>query len=156
MKMQKLFAVMLAMGMMFSFAACGKTEQPAGDNLDSKAQNETASVWDSALYTEDTRLGEGEKTVLLTVIAEEKQVVITVKTDAETLGDALIENGLIEGEEGSWGMYVKSVDGIRADYDLDGFWWSLEADGVATTYGVDGRTLSAEKDNVYSFVRTPA
>lgn len=156
MKMQKLFAVLLAMGMIFCFAACGKTNQPSGDNPNSQVQNETASVWDNALYTEDTQVGEGEKTVLLTVIAGEKQVVITVKTDAETLGDALIENGLIEGEEGSWGMYVKSVDGIRADYDLDGFWWSLEQDGAATTYGVDGRALSGEKDNVYSFVRTPA
>ena len=158
MKTQKLLAMLMAVSMLFSFAACGKTEQPDADsNSGSGVENSaTASVWDSAMYTEDTEVGQGEKTVLFTVSAEERQVVLTIKTDADSLGQALIENNLIEGEDGDWGMYVKSVISIRADYDLDGYWWSLEENGNAANYGVDEYELSADTNNVFSFVYTPA
>ena len=60
-----------------------------------------------------------------------------IHTDAETVGDALLELGLIEGEEAQYGLYVKTVNGITADYDVDGTYWAFYEDGEYGMTGVD-------------------
>ncbi len=61
----------------------------------------------------------------------------TVETEKSTVGEALLEKGLIEGEEGPYGLYVKVVDGIRADYDETGTYWSFYINGSYASSGVD-------------------
>ena len=97
--------------------------------------------WKDAIYTEDTTLGTGEKTITVTVEAEEKSVVFTVKTDKATLGDALVENQLVEGEQGDYGLYIKSVNGMRADYEKDGCYWSVLIGEESAMTGVDSITI---------------
>lgn len=82
-------------------------------------------LWENALYTKDTTLGSGKKTVTVEVEAEENKITFTVKTDAETLGDALLENKLVEGDEGQYGLFLTSVNGIKADYSADGSYWAF-------------------------------
>ena len=66
----------------------------------------------------------------------------TVKTDSsKNLRQALEGAGLISGEEGAYGLYVKVVDGITADYDIDGSWWSLTKDGELCS-GVDSTEIA--------------
>ena len=66
----------------------------------------------------------------------------TVKTDSsKNLRQALEGAGLISGEEGPYGLYVKVVDGITADYDVDGSWWSLTKDGELCS-GVDSTPIA--------------
>ena len=60
-----------------------------------------------------------------------------IHTDKTTVGEALLELGLIEGEEGPYGLYVKRVNGMLADYDVDGTYWALYKDGAYATSGVD-------------------
>ena len=67
--------------------------------LASCADVEATGAWESATYTSDKTFGNGGKTVTVEVKAEEQSVTFTLKTDAETLGDALLEHGLIAGEE---------------------------------------------------------
>ena len=100
------------------------------------------SVWDSATYFEDTTFGDGSKKVLVEVIAEEKSVTFTVNTDKEQLGDALLEYDIIAGEEGPYGLYVKKVNGIIADYDIDQTYWALTKGGESVLSGVDGTDIS--------------
>lgn len=78
-----------------------------------------AGLWADATYTEDTQLGDGAKTVVVEVTAGEKTVTFTVKTDKETVGDALLEHNLVTGEQSAYGLFVKAVNGITADYDVD-------------------------------------
>ena len=111
-----------------------------------------SDLWDSALYTEDTEFGNGSKTVMLKVEAEEKSVVFTINSDKKILGDALLEHKLISGEEGAYGLYVKSVNGMVADYDINQSFWSLCKDGTPMTTGVDG--VSFEDGESYEFVYT--
>ena len=66
----------------------------------------------------------------------------TIKTDKTILGDALLEHSLIAGEEGAYGLYVKFVNGIRADYDLDGAYWGFNKGGEYMMTGVDGTTIA--------------
>lgn len=60
-----------------------------------------------------------------------------VVSNCETVGEALIDAGLIEGEEGPYGLYVKKVCGETADYDKDGTYWALYVGGEYSTKGVD-------------------
>ena len=109
-----------------------------------KPQN-TELLWQGAAYTEDTTLGEGAKTVFITVTAGEKSILFTIKTDADILGEALLAHGLVEGENGPYGLYVKRVNGILADFDMGGAYWGLRLNGKDTMYGVDGAAISGEE-----------
>ena len=94
----------------------------------------------------ETAAGEKEITVEVThsdgVIVE-----FTYQTNAEYLGALLLEEGLIEGEAGAYGLYIKVVDGERADYDLDGAYWAFyqgeeyAAQGIDQTPVYDGDTF---------------
>ena len=114
---------------------------------------ERTGAWENATYTTDKTFGEGSKTVTVTVTAEEQTVTFTIHTDAEFLEEAMVENGLVDGDESAFGLYIKYVNGIRADYDLDGgYYWGLTKGGKTTDYGA-GSAAVADGD-VYGFVRT--
>ncbi len=98
--------------------------------------------WSDARYTEDTELGEGEKNVTVQVDVVEHTVIFTIHTDAETLGEALIENELLEGENGAYGLYVKKVNGILADYDKSGAYWGFYRGGEYLMTGVDSTYIT--------------
>ena len=97
----------------------------------------SADVWENATYREDTELGNGAKTVVVEVKAGENKVTFTIKTDKKTVGEALIEHGLISGEEGPYGLYVKAVNGITADYDVDKSYWAFNIGGEYAMTGVE-------------------
>jgi hypothetical protein len=119
------------------FAACGAQK--------------TAKGWEDAVYTEDASFGEGAKTVTVKVIVGEKTVTFTVKTDKEDLASALLEHGLVEGEDGQFGLYIKKVNGILADYDVDQTYWSLSSKGEILMTGASGVTVS--DGDVYEFTK---
>ena len=99
-------------------------------------------VWEDAVYTEDTTLGEGAKTVTVELEVEDHLITFTVLTDETVLGDALVSIGLISGEEGPYGLYVKVVNGMTADFDRDGHYWSLLIDGDYAMTGVDSTEIT--------------
>lgn len=66
-----------------------------------------------------------------------------VHTDKTTVGDALVELGLIAGEESTYGLYVKTVDGVTLDYDKDGKYWAFYVGGEYAMSGVDTTTITA-------------
>ena len=67
----------------------------------------------------------------------------TVNTDSsKNLRQALEGAGLIAGEEAQYGLYVKVVDGITADYDVDQSWWGLYKDGEMLMTGVDSTPIA--------------
>lgn len=85
-----------------------------------------------------TILGEGATTFFFDVVDKDGNTKgYEIHTDKTIVGDALQELGLIEGEPGDYGLYVKVVCGITADYDVDGTYWAFyEGDEYAMT-GVD-------------------
>lgn len=90
------------------------------------------------VYTENTVLGEGETTFSISVIDYNgKETVFDISTDKTIVGEALTDFELIEGENGPYGLYIKSVNGIRADYDIDGKYWAFYINGEYATSGVD-------------------
>ena len=135
-------ALLMALLMTLCLFACknGEAEAPqTGDSAASEAGGAIApeGLWKDATYLEDTEFGEGAKTVTVKVIAEDKSVTFTVKTDAKTLGEALLAHGLIAGDIGDYGLYIKFVNGIRADYDLDQRYWNFTKNGEYMMTGAD-------------------
>ncbi len=64
-----------------------------------------------------------------------------LSSDKEMLGDALAAEGLIEGEEGQYGLFVTTVDGETADSGAQQ-WWALTVDGETATTGVDSTPIT--------------
>ena len=117
-----------------------------------KETAETASLWDNAVYSEDKTFGNGKKTIQLEVKAEEKSVTFTIKTDADNLEEALVKHKLIEGEEGPYGMYIKKVNGITADYDVDQSYWALSQKGTPLATGASGVEIKGGEH--FEFIHT--
>ena len=102
---------------------------------------EKGSLWDNAIYKEDVSLGNGSKTVEVEVKAEEKSVTITLETNKKTLGDALMEHKLVSGEKSAYGLYIKFVNGMEADYDKTKTYWAFTKDGEGMLHGVDSEKI---------------
>ncbi len=111
----------------FNFTACNNKNE--------------SDLWQDATYTKDTEIGNGSKTVYVEVVAQDKSVTFTINTDKEILGDALMEHKLISGEKGPYGLYVKFVNGIEADYDKTKSFWALTKNGESLVTGVDGEKI---------------
>ena len=92
----------------------------------------------------------GEATFTFQVVdGDGKQTDFTIRTDKATVGEALLAEGLIQGEDGPYGLYVKSVNGITADYDVDGTYWAFYINGETAPTGVD--STAVEDGAVYAF-----
>ena len=102
-----------------------------------KATNEE-DVWENAIYTEDTEIGSGKNAVMVEVSAKGKSVTLTVHSDKTNLGEVLTDNGIVEGEQGAYGLYIKKVNGITADYDINQCYWGINKNGEGVMTGIDG------------------
>ena len=91
-----------------------------------------------------TVLGEGETKFTFTVVdLEGNEAAFEINTDKKTVGDALLDLGLIAGDESEYGLYVKTVNGTTLDYDKDGAYWAFYVDGEYATSGVDTTDIVA-------------
>ncbi len=124
----RLLTVLLSVLLLVGLASCQKENKDV--------------LWETAHYIEDCTLGNGKTEFFLDVQAGGRTVRFTIQTDKEFLADALLENDLAEGEESAYGLYVKTVNGITADYDKDQSYWALMENGASTTYGVSQAKLT--------------
>ena len=106
---------------------------------DNKTSTDTGSTEETKIdASKDNVLGEGETTFTLKVVDKDgNESTFEINTDKTTVGDALVELGLLEGEEGDYGLYIKKVNGITADYDVDQTYWAFYIDGEYAMTGVD-------------------
>lgn len=157
--LNSILLVLLAFVLVFSVSACGNTDDQNGSAESSEASSgaaesevpqssessddssvsevEKTGLWENAAYLSDKEFGEGSKTLVVEVKAGDQSVTFTVKTDKTTVGEALLEHELIDGENGDYGLYVKVVNGIIADYDADQSYWAFYIDGEYAMTGVD-------------------
>lgn len=122
--MKKFIAILLTLTMVFALAAC------SGETKD----NSTCAF-----------------TVIVTDLNGESST-FRYTSDAKTVGEALLAEGLISGTEGEYGLYIDSVNGITADWDTDGTYWSFYIGEDYALTGVDQTELT--DGATYSFVLT--
>lgn len=146
-------SLLIVLVMMFTLASCDiwsgasiTTTTIGGD------QEQLPAIWENATYTENTELGNGAKTFTFEVEADGYSVTFTIHTDADIVGDALIAHGLIAGDDSQYGLYVKTVNGMLSDWDIDQTYWAFYINGGYGMSGVD--TTPIAEGEVYSFVRS--
>ncbi|WP_458408370.1 DUF4430 domain-containing protein [Anaerotignum sp.] len=84
----------------------------------------------------------GAKEIDIIVIhADQTENTFIYQTDAEYLGDVLLENELAEGEMGSYGLFITAVDGETAD-DSKQQWWCITKSGESVTTGADALPIA--------------
>ena len=136
-----LFCMMLIVAMAFTTVGCN-TKKESG-NAESTTVQETVE-------NEVEVLGEGETMFLFTVVDKDgNETNFEIHTDKEIVGEALLDLELIAGDDGEFGLYVKTVNGITADYDVDQTYWAFYVDGEYAMSGVDATTV--EEGMTYAF-----
>ena len=87
--------------------------------------------------------GTGAVSFCLTVTdLDGTQKEFVVKTDKKNVADALVEVGLVSGENSEYGLYIKVVNGITADYSVDGSYWSLLVNGEMSMVGASSVSVA--------------
>ncbi|MGN0438867.1 MAG: DUF4430 domain-containing protein [Lachnospiraceae bacterium] len=164
-----LLCMMLIVAMAFTAVGCG-TKNDGGDEekipkssvseettqaetTDAEAteieENSESAVADAQVAA-DQVLGEGQTQFMFTVTDQEgNSTNFEIHTDKATVGEALLELGLIAGDEGEYGLYVKTVNGITADYDVDKTYWAFYINGEYASTGVDATAV--EEGAAYTF-----
>ena len=115
--MKRMISLLLALVMVFALTACGaKEEAPAADAVSFK--------------------------VVVTDL-DGKETTFEYSSNAASVGEALVAEGLIEGHETEYGLYIDTVNGITADWDADQTYWAFYINGEYATTGIDGTEIVA-------------
>ena len=150
-----ILSMMLIVAMAFNMTACSDNNQEKPntevenqeDNTEWEVQSDVA---ENNTEKEATVLGEGATVCYFLVVdGEGNETAFEIHTDKTTVGDALLEVELIAGEAGDYGLYVKTVNGITADYDVDQTYWAFYINNEMAMTGVDATDV--EVGATYSF-----
>ena len=81
---------------------------------------------------------QGGKSIVVEVVhSDETSKKFTYSTDFEYLGQVLESEGLVEFEEGAYGMFITTVDGEQAIYEEDGAYWAFYEGNEYAMQGAD-------------------
>ena len=134
--------IMLILTVTFITVGCGSNTGSNNNQLSTQEKGSGESNYKV--------LGEGQAKFNFVVVDKNgNETNFEIHTDKEIVGDALLELELIAGDEGAYGMYVKTVNGITADYDVDNTYWAFYVNGEYAMSGVDATTI--EDGATYSF-----
>lgn len=137
-RFRSVISLVLIAAMVLSFAGCGQKEVQENPEATQNQQD----VVEKSFTFEVTDLDGSKKE-------------FEVKYDTEkTVGEALINEKLISGEEGQYGLMVDTVNGQKYDYNEDGAYWAFHINGEYAMTGVDMTPIN--DGEVYSFVATKA
>lgn len=91
-------------------------------------------------YVSRPQVQEGSKTLVVEIVhADGSAKEFICHTDEEYLGPVLVAEGLIEGEEGPYGLYITAADGETAEGNQ---WWCVTRDGQMVETGVDATPVA--------------
>ena len=123
--MKRMISMLLALVMLFALTACGTKEEAPAEAVSFK--------------------------VIVTDL-EGNETTFEYTSDAASVGDALVAEGLVEGHEASYGLYIDSVNGIAADWDKDQTYWAFYINGEYATTGIGETPITA--DTTYNLTLT--
>jgi hypothetical protein len=135
---RSVLSLVLVAAMVLMFAGCGQNQ---GEEVPETSSNQQEII--EKVFTFEVTELDGTK--------KEFQV----KYDTEkTVGEALVNEKLISGENGPYGLMVDTVNGQKYDYNKDGVYWAFNINGEYAMTGVDSTPI--KDGEVYSFVATKA
>ena len=134
------FLLLLALTAAIALTAFGCNDQSGSETATTVGATTVASTADAS-DTSNVR-GEGNTEFSFTAVKKDgTTATYTVKTDKKTVGEALVDAGLIKGEEGQYGLYVTEVDGEYHKYEEDGYYWAFYENGEYAFSGVDSTEI---------------
>lgn len=135
---RSVLSLVLVAAMVLMFAGCGQKETQENPETSQNQQENVGKSFEFQVVELDGTKKEFE-----------------VKFDTEkTVGEALVNEGLISGEKAQYGLMVDTVNGQKYDYNEDGAYWAFHINGEYAMTGVD---MTPINDNeIYSFVATKA
>ena len=84
----------------------------------------------------------GEKTITVDVVMlDGSETTTTITTGEEYLRGALEQENMIAGDEGEYGLFVTTVNGVTAD-DSKEQWWCFTKGGESLATGVDSTPIA--------------
>lgn len=123
------------------FTGCNNAKD-GGAASGSEPEYEVEEDFGASASDLSTELGVGAKTFCFEVTDKAGNTSsYTIHTDAETVGEALLENKLIDGEESEYGLYVTTVNGETLDWDKDGMYWAFYEGDEYAALGVDATAI---------------
>ena len=136
--LNKLLALLLALVMVLALAACGNKAQDNG------GAGDDANVVTDGTVADGATVGKGATAFTVEVAQlDGTSITFTVNTDKATVGEALLELGIVAGDDTEYGLYVKTVNGVTLDYDTDGAYWAFYINGEYASTGVDATNIEA-------------
>ena len=141
--MKKLFALLLALVMVISLIACGSNNAP-----ESLPATDPAPEATEATQAEVVGI---PFTVVVTDV-DGTETTFQYTSDAATVGEALLAEGLIAGDVSDYGLYVTTVNGITADWDTENTYWAFYINGEYAQTGVDATEIT--EGAVYALTKT--
>jgi len=114
--MKKIISLLLALAMLFTLAACGSKEAAPAEPVSFK--------------------------VIVTDL-EGNESTYEYTSNAPSVGEALVAEGLIEAHEASFGLFIDAVDGIAADWDKDQTYWAFYINGEYAVTGIGETEITA-------------
>ena len=126
--MKKLICLILALTVVFSFAACAKDESASG--------------------------GAVKKFTVIVIHADGSEKTFEYASSEANVGPVLTEAGLIKGNDGPYGLEITEVDGEKAVYAEDGAYWAVYVGEEYALSGID--TTPITEGGVYKLVYTLA
>lgn len=136
--LNKLLALLLALVMVLALAACGNKEQDNG------GAGDDANVVTDGVVADGATVGEGKTAFTVEVVQMDgTSIKFTVNTDKATVGEALLDLGIVAGDTTEYGLYIKTVNGVTLDYDADGAYWTFYINGEYASTGVDSTNIEA-------------
>lgn len=121
-----ILAVVLVAAMALTICGCSKEAESAVPLKDGKTYGKGATQF-----------------TLVVTDLEGKSTTVTIKTDKTTVGDALVELGIVDGETSEWGLYVTTVNGVELNWDKDQAYWSFYIGDEYAQTGVDATDVVA-------------
>lgn len=97
----------------------------------------------------------GAKAVTIEVTDNNEQTTTyNVNTDAEYLSEVFdeIDDLVVEGTTSEYGLYIDTVNGVTADYNVDGSYWAIYVNGDYGMYGADQQPVA--DGDTYALVYT--
>ena len=142
--MKRLLSLFLCLALIAAMAL-----SMTGCKDDSKKPTEPTTT-EAPIENEATVLGEGATSFAFTVVdVEGNESHFTIKTDKETVGEALLELGMIAGDAYDTGILVNTVNGKYLDYAVDGKYWAFYIGDEYAMEGVDATKI--DPTVTYSF-----
>ena len=131
---RSVLSLVLVAAMVLMFAGCGGKIQ---DEVKTEPATNQQEVQEKSFTFEVVELDGTKKE-------------FTVKYGSEkTVGEALVNEGLISGSDSQYGLMVETVNGQKYTYDEDKVYWAFYIDGQYAMTGVDSTPI--EEGKIYCF-----